>query len=421
MRRRGSFAGPARAPRAARGVLSGRGAGGYPVGARRGRIIASLATRGGQSLCDASHDGGAMERGARAPLTRRSFLRGAVALGASWTVLPRLAGAAEAEPRGEWLAGDLHVHTVYSSDVWDGPILPETTGNLQHMGWTPAAQISIAQARGLDFLAITDHNTVAHLADPGYASSDLVLVPGYEQTLKKGHAGILGVRRRFTVATDDDGSATRLRDTVRRAGGLFLLNHPNQGTRWRYSPRVRPDAVEVWNRNWPWAEVAQNIPWWEERYLRRGRMPATGGSDNHYRARTAQSGVGQPTTWVFARARTWRAVLDGIRAGRTMVSAEPPALGGPTLALVAESGSRRFMIGDAGTARGPITVLAQGTGGHVLRLVVDGVAEDSAVVASGALRYSFRVNPRRYVRAELRDASSGELAALTSPIYIRSA
>ncbi|HVL54588.1 MAG TPA: CehA/McbA family metallohydrolase, partial [Vitreimonas sp.] len=241
------------------------------------------------------------------PIDRREFLGAAVAIGAGWALLPRLVEAKDGGGGdGVWLAGDLHTHTTYSHDVWSGPGDDNTpASDFYTLGWSPAEQIAIAEARLLDYLAITDHDDVRALADPGYRSSRLTLIPGYEHSLSRGHAGCLGVTSRFTgIATGTDEGALALRDAVHDAGGLFILNHPFYGSGWRYSPLVRPDAVEVWNIGWPYrreifgftntSENYKSLPYWEESFLASGRMPATGGSDNHWRSTTAIQGAGQP-------------------------------------------------------------------------------------------------------------------------------
>ena len=53
-----------------------------------------------------------------------------------------------AGPGLQWLAGDLHAHTVHSDGALTVPELAV-----------------LAVERGLDFLAITDHNTISHHAE----------------------------------------------------------------------------------------------------------------------------------------------------------------------------------------------------------------------------------------------------------------
>lgn len=371
-------------------------------------------------------------------LARRDFLKDAVALGAGWALLPRLAraGGEPAASGGEWLSGDLHCHTVYSHDVWGGPGDDNTDPDEAYtLGWTPAEQIAIAEARSLDFLAITDHNDVRALTDAGYTSQRLVLIPGYEHSLSKGHAGCLGVRSKFAIDTPNDAGALQLRDAVHAAGGLFILNHPFYGSGWRYSPAVRPDSVEVWNIGWPYRHVApdvpsspsvsdnyKSLPYWEESFLAGGRMPANGGSDNHWRSTVAVQGVGQPTTWVYSSSRSWPAILDAIRAGRTTVSAEPASMGGVRTFLTATAGTNEWMVGDvvpstAGTVQ--VRTRVMGAPGHTLQVVIDGTPAAPVPVTSHDFEHVIGVDAaaRRRVRAEIYADEGYWMAALTSPIY----
>ena len=365
-------------------------------------------------------------------ISRRRFLQGAVALGASWTILPRLSAAEEAAG-GEWLAGDLHCHTVYSHDVW----FPgdENTGldEAYTLGWHPNEQILIAESRDLDFLAITDHNDVQALTDAGYVSDHLTLIPGYEHSLSEGHAGCLGVSQVFEgFDTHTDAGALALRDAVHEAGGLFILNHPFYGDGWGYSNVVRPDSIEVWNIGWPYrkplfqgvstSENYKSLPYWEKEFLVTGPMPATGGSDNHWRSTTAIAGVGQPTTWVFAADRSPATILDAIRAGRTTISAEPPAYLGPRLFLEAVSGSTTWMVGDTvPSGAGTVTVTARAVNApaHLLRFVVDGVGTEPRRVLGLDTTHAIEVGASavKRVRAELYLEPGYWMGALTSPIY----
>ena len=81
--------------------------------------------------------------------TRRSFLQGAAAAAAAgWAA--RLPAGAHAQPQAGgagdgWLAGDLHVHTTYSHDVWAGPG-DDNTGaeDFFTLGWSVADRFAQA-------------------------------------------------------------------------------------------------------------------------------------------------------------------------------------------------------------------------------------------------------------------------------------
>lgn len=375
------------------------------------------------------------------PISRRRFLGYAAGV-AALAAFPRRAFSGILAPSGsEWLAGDLHVHTTYSHDVCATPPTPENChpdarGEYSPAftwGWTPAEQIAIAESRSLDFVALTDHNDVNWLHDGTFASytGPLVLIPGYEHSLSMGHAGCLGVDRIFPIDTSTDPGAIALRDAVRQAGGLFILNHPFYGSGWRYGLSVRPDSIEVWNIGWPYrkplfpigstSENYKSLPYWEQ-FLATGKMPATGGSDNHWRSTTAVQGVGQPTTWVYAAQRAYPAILQAIRAGRTTISAEPPALGGAQLFLTVEKDSSEWIVGDTVPATSAtVLVKARATNapGHVLQLFIDGRGQPPVPVAGGDFVHGVPLDASAHnrVRAELYLDEGFWMSALTSPIY----
>jgi hypothetical protein len=384
-------------------------------------------------------------------INRRQLLqRGALAAGALAT---SRTGIAVAEPRGHWLAGDFHSHTVLSHDVWGGPGDANTgIEDAYTFGFTTAEQIANAEARRLDFLAITDHNLVdaAHSAE--YRSGRLTLVPGYEHSLAGGHSGVFVPDRESLreIVKDTDGStafggddgARRFLDLVHARGGIAVLNHPFYGNRdqgealaWGYGPEVSADfdAVEVWNIGWPArhdtipfadSDNYLSLPWWEKEVLSRRQVAAVGGSDSHWRASSGLNGVGQPTTWVYARGRTPAAVLRAVREGRTFIAAEPPALGGSRLFLEAREawrGGRRAMVGDTVRANGPlkVKVVVENGGGSRLRLVANGEQLADTLVLGHYRRLAFELvlpDPAE-LRAELYVDRGYFMTALTSPIY----
>jgi PHP domain len=204
-----------------------------------------------------------------------------------------------------WLAGDLHTHTVHS----DGSAtVPELA--------------CLAAGQGLDFLAITDHNTVSHHAElPGAtARYGVTLLPGQEVTTDTGHANVLGDVGwvDFRRSPDDWLAHTQ------RHGGLMSVNHPIAGhVSWMHTMTQRPPLLEVWH--WSWLDPRWTTPlsWWQ---LWDAAAIPVGGSDWH--SPGANTRIGTPTTWVESEGSEPGDVLRGLAAGRVAVSA---SRGGPVL------------------------------------------------------------------------------------------
>ncbi len=324
---------------------------------------------------------------------------------------------------GVWLAGDLHVHTTYSHDSYGGPGDDNTGPDEAYTaGHTVEGQFAIAASRGLDFLAITDHNDVRSQSDPGFASHGVIGLPAYEASLD-GHAQMLGAERVYAEQHERAGQVRSLAQRLRADGGVFQINHPADGVvdatdpdrlDWGYGHDVVPDTVEVWNitrRYQPPAPSASNndaaIRFWEG-FLDAGEhVTATGGSDNHWVSTTAVQGVGQPTTWVYARDRSPAAILEGLRAGRTFIAHEPPAMGGPRLVIEADAdadGTFESMMGDTVPAGTMLRVRVTGAPGSFVRVIGTGhrAMTDPVPVAGAEFVHTFTVpDDVTWVRAEV--------------------
>jgi hypothetical protein len=234
-----------------------------------------------------------------------------------------------------WLAGDLHTHTVHS----DGSL-------------TVAELAGYAVREGLDFVAVTDHNTVSHHASLPLVSSryGVTLVPGQEVTTWGGHAGVLGDIGwiDFRSPAEDWLTAAEAR------GGLMSVNHPFAGhVSWLHPMARKPPLLEVWH--WSWLDMTWTTPlsWWHA--WDPSAIPV-GGSDWHRPGSDAP--LGTPTTWVESEDQSVAAILAGLRAGRVAISAsrDGPVLlrhdgalvaaGADGLILVSADGPRQRVRGD---------------------------------------------------------------------------
>lgn len=341
-------------------------------------------------------------------------------------VLGLLAFAALGRPTvatgGRWVAGDLHIHSTYSHDSYGGPT-DDNTGpdEFYTLGNTVTGHFAVAASRGLDFLAITDHNDIRSTTDPGFGAFGVIGVPGYEASLS-GHAQMLGATEIYDRGTGAPG-AQAMADLLRSRGGIFQINHPAgesvdwpNDPDWRYGYQIVPDAVEVWNIT-PWWQApapASNdtegaIDFWEG-WLDRGEQVAvTGGADNHWLYTTPAQGAGQPTTWVWVSDDSAQAVLDGIRAGRTFVSGQPPLHQGTTVRLdadPAEDLSFGAMMGDTVPAGTAVRVSGENAPpGAVVRVVWSDLSERRSIdipVTTPTFTSTFRAPlGARWIRAEV--------------------
>jgi len=265
-----------------------------------------------------------------------------------------------AQPGFRWLAGDLHAHTVHS----DGSLTIDELA-------------ALAVGRGLDFLAVTDHNTISHhpLLAAASARAGLTLIPGQEVTTHRGHANAFGDIGwiDFREPADD-----WVREVAVR-GGLLSINHPlASDCAWRQPLITRPPLAEMWH--WTWLDRRWGGPmaWWLA--WDPAAIPV-GGSDFH---RPDQGRlIGAPTTWVMCEdadhhretatassgpagsRATGAAVLAGLAAGRTSISADRNGpvllrLGDELLAIDADqailadpSGRRRLIRGSRASFPAP--------------------------------------------------------------------
>ncbi len=322
------------------------------------------------------------------------------------------------KPNGRWLKGDLHCHTIHSDGL-------NTVDEI----------VASAIERGLDFLAITDHNTGTHYEDLTRLSHlPIVLITGEEVTTYRGHANVWGLREWIEFRCADAESIRAVQRFVLRKGGLISINHPKSvGPPWLFEGWDGYPCMEVWQAPWRFYNW-ESLERWDDMLRRGERVIAVGGSDVHSippQRPMHPHGLGNPCTCVYTQDKPSEgSILDGIRRGRVFVSDDPD---GAQLILSAdEDGDGEFekMMGDTVEAgegqRVTFRVWTNGGADRRLWLVRDGLPLDIVPVdrAEAVHTFSLELSGRSYVRAELRGfrgrPERGEVVwAMTNPIWLR--
>ncbi len=331
-----------------------------------------------------------------------------------------------------WYRGDLHMHTAHS----DGGCV---TGDAPRAPCPVYRTVLAAQAAGLDFIAVTDHNTTSQaqaLAELQPSFPNLLLMTGREVTTFQGHANVFGPTAfiDFRLGSRSVPSIRDLQRAVAAAGGVFSINHPAvpsgeqcMGCGWtaKDTDFDAVQAIEVANGGNEKAlggfeGVLSGAPFWEAQLNQGRRITAIGGSDNHDASipHDQPSAVGRPTTVIHARALSSEALLEGLRAGRAFIDLDGSRERRLDLSASAE-GASAVMGGVLKARPGQAVTFAvtlEGASLEGLELLQDGVRISPAVSAAG--RFDIRMGQRpAWVRANVRDPL-GRLLLIGNPIYL---
>ncbi len=262
-------------------------------------------------------------------------------------------GQFEADPPGQWLLGDFHVHASGASN--------DTGGD----SW-PVDIKRVAQERGLDFLVLTDHSNSTG-SDASTTEEDPALFnqgPEFpywdlcDSLTEAGHFLMVDGNEISPVTTDDErfkptghigcipmnldtfdpsvvfidrpkGALTgkEVLDQALDAGCFAIINHPYAPNSWIAYDWTSYDyhAIEVWNGTLGFDvfdERGRDI--WICDLLSGRMVTAVGGSDCH-RVNIDAPGsgldpaIGYPTTAVFAENFDWSSIIEGLQAGKTSI------------------------------------------------------------------------------------------------------
>ena len=322
-------------------------------------------------------------------------------------------------PAPGWYRGDLHSHTLHSDASWTAPEL-----------------VAAARQMELDFIALTDHNTVSPLPEMAQLGGHgLLTMGGQELTTFWGHAVCLGAHEWLDWRVDRDGVGMALiAARLYAAGQLYIIAHPYDigdpyctGCRWLYTQMMPGNArlIEVWNGPWfgdhPLGHMSNEDGLaFYYRCLNEGRrLVMTAGSDAHG-PKSYERGPGFNV--VYADELSEPAILRALARGHHYLSS------GPALHLHADAGDdAAVMMGDTLTVNGDDDVRqnvhihadwADAPPECTLRLVVNGaVYAQSVVTPRGEKDWTIPANGVRWCTIELRSQDEIMLA-VANPIFL---
>jgi hypothetical protein len=300
---------------------------------------------------------------------------------------------------------------------------------------TPGQLAAAARAAGLDFIAITDHNTISHYdaqreLQPYF--DQILLIPGREITTYSGHANVFGPTDFIDFRSEAKGSPSinSVFRAAQTAGALVSVNHPGDptganciGCGWSVADTDwnLVNGIEAVNGNDP-KHYEADIRFWDQQLAKGYRLVAIGGSDTH---RPERGTIGHPTTVVHAQELSVHGILNAIRAGHVCI--DLTASHDKVIDVQASDGAAHTVMGEtlAAASNDHVALAAHviGSAGSTLRWLLDGEvvstlppqplsdasADESASWISDGQRH--------WIRAEVRTAD-GTLQLLGNPIFL---
>ncbi|MBI9043455.1 MAG: CehA/McbA family metallohydrolase [Anaerolineaceae bacterium] len=311
-----------------------------------------------------------------------------------------------------WYRGDLHTHTNHSDGRWGVPEL-----------------IDYARRFELDFVTLSDHNTVSGLEEfHSLGGNDLVTISGQELTTFFGHALALGKTQWFDWGIDCLRTEPLFADLAQKvidSGALFIPTHPNNvgdpecgGCNWMYKD-MKPGPArffEIWNGPWgsTWSHnedtLQQVYGWLNEGF----KITMTAGTDHHGLNGSEEYIQQCGFNVAYAEAFDEQAILEGIRHGKLYLSQ------GPSLSLnVFSENGEKATIGDTLTNVSNIQVHAswdKTSSNDNVRLIINGHIHATRCTYKEEASWQINAEHIKWCLLEIR-SESGVIRAISNPIY----
>ncbi|MGC9516151.1 MAG: PHP domain-containing protein [Methanomicrobiales archaeon] len=167
---------------------------------------------------------------------------------------------------------DLHVHSKYSSD---GYVEPEL-------------MVKTAKKRGLDGIAVTDHDTIkGGLLAEKFQDTDFQVIVGCEVTSNQGE--IIGLFLNQEIVSKNH---LEVMDEIKEQGGLVIIPHPfDTLRRSTYQPRgefmKNVDNIEVFNSRC----IHQKYNLQAAAFAMDNKLGVSAGSDAHFVNEIGNAGI----------------------------------------------------------------------------------------------------------------------------------
>jgi len=189
---------------------------------------------------------------------------------------------------------DLHIHSKYSGDSKSDP----------------KDIVKVAEKKGLDGIALLDHNSIKGYKKIKNMDTDLIIVPGIEVSTEEGHVGALGLKEEIGRPK----TVERAIEIIHEQDAIAVAVHPYRFWSGMGEDVIRGndwDAMEGLNgRTWHYKNVRSR------KLAEEMGLPIVGGSDAH-----RLKSVGKSFT-VVKNANDWGELIDDIKDYETYVGGE---------------------------------------------------------------------------------------------------
>jgi hypothetical protein len=264
---------------------------------------------------------------------------------------------------------------------------------------------------------------------------DLLLIRGQEVTTFYGHSNVYGTSLPIDFKVGFEGhNFEKIQQDAEEVGALLSINHPGRetganctGCGWsaENTDYNKLEVIEIVNGTNVENEIA-GIPFWHHLLNNGYKITGIGGSDVHS-AGFGDSQPGTPTTMVYAKDLSEKAILDAVRKGKVYLKTMSP--NGPDISFQIISEDKSWSMGetiDLNSIKSnslEIVIKYSHSEKQQLELIFNGEPFNPELKQYSESDYTYRLigeisNPGRgWLRFNLRD-NKGRITVVSNPVYL---